>query len=103
MRVVWILLAALLLGGTGGYAWSVLTAPPAAQPHIPKPKIIAIAPSPEEMPEEADKQWEAEADDSVRTVDHAGCKGVRAADDSTLVAGPPGDRDDGSACETVHS
>jgi hypothetical protein len=68
MRVVWILVAALMLGATGGYAWTLLSSAPPAQPVPHKPKMIAIAPSPEELPEEADKQWTAEADDNAANV-----------------------------------
>jgi hypothetical protein len=80
----------------------MLASTPSAQPHPRKAKMIAIAPSPEELPEEADKQWTAEADDSVR---YAGCDEVRAAGKAPLLAGQPGyssemDGDgDGVACE----
>lgn len=102
MRAVLILVAALMLGATGGYAWTILSSPPAAQPKLPKARMIAIAPSPEELPEEADKEWTAEADDSVY---YAGCNDVRAAGKAPLLAGQPGYRSemdgngDGVACE----
>jgi hypothetical protein len=102
MRAIPIVLAALMLGAGGGYAWSMLASTPSAQPHPRKAKMIAIAPSPEELPVEADKQWTAEADDSVR---YAGCDEVRAAGKAPLLAGQPGyssemDGDgDGVACE----
>jgi len=76
MRAIWILLAALMLGSAGGYAWSALTAPPAAKPHIPKPKMVAIAPSPEELPEEADREWAAEADGNAQNVQTASLTNV---------------------------
>ena len=65
MRAIPILLAALMLGSVGGYAWSVLASSPPARAAPPKPKMIAIPPSPQELPEEADKQWTAEADDNA--------------------------------------
>lgn len=68
MRAISILVAALMLGGAGGYAWSMLAAAPAAQPHPRKAKMTAITPSPEELPEEADREWTAEANDSAQGV-----------------------------------
>jgi hypothetical protein len=106
MRVIPILVAALLLGGTGGYAWSMLNAPPAAHPKLPRARMMAVAPSPEELPEEADREWTAEADDSVQ---YAGCNDVRAAGKAPLLAGQPGYRSDmdgdgdGVACEPVRN
>ncbi len=102
MRAVPFLVAALLLGLTGGYAWSVLSRAPATQVPPREAKMIAIAPSPEELPEEADNQWTAEADDGVY---YTGCNDVRAAGKAPLVAGQPGYRPeldgdgDGVACE----
>ena len=104
MRAVLVLLAALMLGGAGGYAWSMLASSQPEQVHPREPKMIAIAPSPEELPEEADKQWTAEADDSVH---YAGCNEVRAAGKAPLLAGQPGYREDmdgdrdGIACEPI--
>lgn len=105
MRAVLVLLAALMLGGAGGYAWSMLASSQPEQVHPREPKMIAIAPSPEEMPEEADREWTAEADDSVH---YAGCNEVRAAGKAPLLAGQPGYREDmdgdgdGIACEPIH-
>ena len=65
MRAISILLAALMLGGAGGYAWSMLASAPAAHPHLPKASMTAIAPSPDELPEDADREWTAEANDSA--------------------------------------
>jgi hypothetical protein len=103
MRAALVLLAALMVGGAGGYAWSTLASAPAQQ-HAREPKMIAIAPSPQEVPEEADKQWTTEADDSVN---YAGCNEVRAAGKAPLLAGEPGYREDmdgdadGIACEPI--
>ena len=66
MRAISILLAALMLGGAGGYAWSMLGSPPPAHPHPRRAKMTAIVPSPEELPEEADREWTAEANDSAQ-------------------------------------
>ena len=104
MRAVQLLLAALMLGGAGGYAWSMLASAPAAHPHLPKARMTAIAPSPEELPEEADKEWSVEASDSVY---YPGCNAVRAAGKAPLLAGQPGYRSemdgdgDGIACEPI--
>jgi hypothetical protein len=104
MRLVPILIAALMLGGTGGYAWAMLTRPTVKQPAPREAKMIAIAPSPEELPEAADQQWTAEADDSVH---YAGCNEVRAAGKAPLLADQPGYREDmdgdadGIACEPI--
>ena len=68
MRAISILLAALMLGGAGGYAWSMLGSAPPAQPHPREAKMTAITPSPEELPEEADREWTAEANDSAQDV-----------------------------------
>lgn len=66
MRAISILLAALMLGGAGGYAWSMLSSSPVKQPPPREAKMTAIAPSPEELPEEADREWTAEANDSAQ-------------------------------------
>jgi hypothetical protein len=71
MRAIQLLLAALMLGGAGGYAWSMLASAPAARPHPPRTSMTAIAPSPEELPEEADKEWTAEANDNVQNAQAA--------------------------------
>ena len=102
MRAVPFLVAAILLGGTSGYAWSILSRAPVKQPTPREAKTTAIAPSPEELPSDADRQWEAEPDDGV---DPAGCNEVRAAGKASLLAGQPGYRaemdgdGDGVACE----
>ena len=104
MRALPFLVAALLLGGTSGYAWSILSRAPVKQPTPREANTTAIAPSPEELPSDADRQWEAEADDGV---DPAGCNEVRAAGKAPLHAGQPGHRaemdgdGDGPACEPV--
>jgi len=104
MRAVPFLVAALLLGGTGGYAWSMLSRAPVKQPPPREAKMMAIAPSPEELPSDADRQWEAEADDGVYS---PGCNEVRAVGKAPLHAGQPGYRaeingdGDGVACEPV--
>lgn len=53
--------SAMILGLAGGYGWSVWTAP---APHHAKPPKAAFAPipeSPEALPAEQDKEWEARA------------------------------------------
>jgi hypothetical protein len=65
MRAIPILLAALTLGGAGGYAWSMLASAPAERAQPRRAKMIAIAPSPEELPEAADREWTALANDSA--------------------------------------
>ena len=102
MRAVPFLVAAILLGGTGGYAWSMLSRAPVKQPPPREAKMTAIAPSPEELPSDADRQWEAEADDGVH---YPGCTEARAAGKAPLHAGQHGYRaemdgdGDGVACE----
>ena len=105
MRAIPFLLAsALLLGGAGGYAWSILARAPVKQAPPREAKMVAIAPSPEELPEEADRQWTAEADDGLH---YAGCNEVRAAGKAPLLAGQAGYREDmdgdrdGIACEPI--
>jgi hypothetical protein len=49
----------------------MLASAPAAHPHLPKASMTAIAPSPEELPEEADKEWTAEASDNVQNAEAA--------------------------------
>jgi hypothetical protein len=68
MRAIQILLAALMLGAAGGYAWSMLPSGPAAPVHLRKAKMTPVTPSPEELPEEADREWTAEANDSAQAV-----------------------------------
>ena len=64
MRAVFFsFISAMILGLAGGYAWSVWTAP---GPHHAKPPKAAFAPipeSPEELPAEQDKEWQARAGD----------------------------------------
>jgi hypothetical protein len=105
MRAIPFLLAsAIMLGGAGGYAWSMLSGAPAKQAPPREAKMVAVAPSPEELPEEADRQWTAEADDGLH---YAGCNEVRAAGKAPLLAGEPGYRadmdgdGDGIACEPI--
>jgi hypothetical protein len=51
--------AAVPLGLAGGYAWSVLTAPPPKAYVPPKPTIAAIAASPDDYPAAVDEEWES--------------------------------------------
>ena len=96
MRAVLIILAAVLFGLAGGYAWSAVDA------------------TPPPLPESAqDQQWTARADDSAaaepkvaaQTVHYAGCNEVRAAGKAPLHSEDPGyspemdDDGDGIACE----
>ena len=57
--------AAIVLGLAGGYAWSVMTAPPPKAAKPPKATQVAPPPSPEELPTVEDKRWAAEADDNT--------------------------------------
>jgi hypothetical protein len=115
MRTMQIVLAAVMVGLAGGYGWSAMSrhAPPA---HIPKavtPKMVDIAPTPD------DRQWAERALESTPAVEtarqdptvveqsvyYAGCNEVRAAGKAPLYAGQPGYRPamdgdgDGIACE----
>lgn len=107
MRALLILFAALMLGATGGYAWSMLGSAPAPRPHLPRASMTAIAPSPEELPEEPDREWTERSDDAAQAVYYPGCNAVRAAGKAPLLAGQPGYRSemdgdgDGVACEPV--
>jgi len=56
--------AAIPLGLAGGYAWSALTALPPRIASPPKGTFAAIPPSPEELPEVPDREWENRADDN---------------------------------------
>lgn len=116
MRAVQIMMAAVMLGLLGGYAWSAIERRP-LRAHIPK----AVNPHPVELPETAsDKEWAARAFDRStpdldtderdpttveRTVYYANCDEVRAAGKDPLHPGDPGYRPeldgdgDGSACE----
>lgn len=60
-----VLLCAVPLGIAGGYAWSAMTAPPPRAYHPMKPKMVAIPPSPSELPEPGDKAWTERADDAA--------------------------------------
>jgi len=83
MRIAQIVMAAIMVGGIGGYAWSRL--PP------------AVHQSPEER---------ARIEGSVA---YSGCDEVRAAGKAPLYAGQPGYREDmdgdsdGIACEIPHN
>ena len=116
MRAVQILVAAVLFGLLGGYAWSALQVRP-SHLHIPK----AVGPKAFEVPQDAsDKEWAArslgkrapEVDGArvdptavEQSVHYANCDEVRAAGKAPLYVGEPGyrpelDRDsDGVACE----
>lgn len=116
MRVVQILVAAVLFGLLGGYAWSALQLRP-SHLHIPR----AVNPKAFELPQTAsDKEWAARsldkgppevdgarADPTVveRSVYYANCTEVRAAGKAPLYVGEPGYRpemdgdSDGIACE----
>lgn len=116
MRAVQIMVAAVLFGLLGGYAWSQMQRRP-AHVHIPR----ASNPGPVELPETAsDKEWAARAFGRSRpevdanepdpttveeSVYYANCDEVRAAGKDPLHPGDPGYRPeldgdgDGSACE----
>ena len=115
-----ILAAAVLAGGLGGFAWSVLSAPAAPPPQLIKAETIALPASPEELPAAPDREWSVRADDSlasagaaapadseptVAAVSYSGCRDVRAAGKAPLLLGQPGYREemdgdgDGIACE----
>ena len=112
MRAVLIILAAVLFGLAGGYAWSAMQSAPQ---HVHVPKAVDATPPP--LPASAeDQQWTARADESapapqpkpaaaVQSVHYAGCSEVRAAGKAPLHSDDPGyspemDGDgDGIACE----
>lgn len=109
MRAVLIILAAVLFGLAGGYAWSAMQSTPQ---HVRVPKAVDATPPP--LPASAqDQQWTARADDSAaaepkvaaQTVHYAGCNEVRAAGKAPLHSEDPGyspemdDDGDGIACE----
>ena len=60
MRVVLVLVAAVMFGLAGGYAWSAMARHPAHVhvPKAPKPARFVIAETP------TDQQWAARADDN---------------------------------------
>lgn len=112
MRALLIIIAAILFGLAGGYAWSAMNRAP-EHVHIPK----AVDASPPPLPASADDQsWSARADDSAppppkpaaaaeQSVHYSGCNEVRAAGKAPLHSDDPGyspDMDgdgDGIACE----
>ena len=116
MRAVQLLVAALILGLAGGYAWSAMVKP---APHLRIPK--AVTPKLFDAPQSSsDREWAARAlgrDDPAIDVDrddptkveqsvhYAGCNEVREAGKAPLYAGEPGYRadmdgdGDGVACE----
>ena len=67
-KVAVLLCAAIPLGLAGGYAWSAMTAPAPRAYVPPKATIAEIAPSPEELPEAPDQEWENRADDNKAAV-----------------------------------
>lgn len=112
MRALLIILAAILFGLAGGYAWSAIQSSPQ---HVSVPKAVDATPPP--LPASAeDQQWTARADDgapsppvkpvaAAPTLHYAGCNEVRAAGKAPLHSDDPGyspemDGDsDGIACE----
>jgi len=56
--------AAALFGLGGGYAWSVLNAPPPKAPPHAKAAFMPLPSSPEEQPSASDAEWTASADDT---------------------------------------
>jgi hypothetical protein len=119
MRALFVLVAAMVLGLGGGYAWSVLRPAPVHR-HVPK----AVTLRESEIPQtESDKEWaargaqqgppeiETSRTDPVTTeqsVYYGGCNEVRAAGKAPLRVGEPGYRaemdgdGDGIACEPYH-
>ena len=112
-----ILFSAVMLGLTGGYAWSSLTAPAARVSAPARATIMPLPASPEERPAAVDKEWASRSDDEARpatgpatgprtgsatrpaasaapdrSVHFAGCNEVRAAGKAPLLAGQPGYR-----------
>lgn len=63
-----VLLCAVPLGLAGGYGWSVMTAPAPRVAAPPKPKMVAIPPSPTEYPEPGDAAWSERSDDKLAEV-----------------------------------
>ena len=120
MRAMLILVSAVTLGLTGGYAWSAMTAPAAHAPRPPRATTMPLPASPEEQPDALDQQWASRDGDGPapasgpaarpapdRSVHYSGCNQVRAAGKAPLYAGDPGysekmDGDlDGIACEPI--
>lgn len=116
MRAVQILIAALILGLAGGYAWSALT-PRKTQVQIPR---AAYAIPPDAPQSASDKEWAERAQEKdppaieqdradpaavEQSVYYANCNEARAAGKAPLRTGEPGYRSaldadgDGIACE----
>ena len=116
MRALFVLVAAMVLGLGGGYAWSVLRPAPVHR-HVPKAVTLR---EPEVAQSESDKEWAARATEqgppeietgradpvtTEQSVTYAGCNEVRAAGKAPLRVGEPGYRPemdgdgDGIACE----
>lgn len=116
MRAVQLLIAAVILGLAGGYAWSAM-APHKSQLPIPKAAYAIPPDAPESV---SDKNWaeravdrrplaieSARADPTAveQSVHYSSCKDARAADKAPIRAGEPGYRPeldangDGIACE----
>ena len=105
MRAVAVLGTALMIGLTGGYAWSALTRP---KPHVHVPRVPKAQP-PVVLESDADEQWakRAEEPDGVppQSVHYSGCNEIRAAGKAPLHESDPGYRaemdgdGDGIACE----
>ena len=114
MRAVCILLAAVMIGLAGGYAWSALQ--PVRHGHIPKGVTPKIAEPPESL---SDSEWDARPADTAplavetdrpdptaveQSVHYSSCAEARAAGKAPLHVGEPGysaalDPDgDGVAC-----
>jgi Excalibur calcium-binding domain len=119
MRTKEFALAAVILGGIGGYAWSSLTAPAPQAPAPVKATNIPLPASPEELPDALDEEWVSQSGDgpqpvtgpvasAAQEIHYAGCKEVRAAGKAPLHSGEPGYRTemdgdgDGVACEPHH-
>jgi hypothetical protein len=118
MRAVMILVAAMMLGLAGGYAWSGMAPAKTPATELPRPKFDTDKVS-TARPSELDDQWAARSEDKEtesaasaqgrtaveQSVYYAGCNEVRAADKAPLHAGEPGYRSemdgdgDGAACE----
>ncbi|HEX3422229.1 MAG TPA: excalibur calcium-binding domain-containing protein [Sphingomicrobium sp.] len=116
MRALQLIIAAVILGVAGGYAWSAM-AP--HKTHLTIPKAVYAIPS--DAPQSAsDKEWAARGDDDKspaiepgradptaveQSVHYANCDEARAAGKAPIRAGEPGYRSeldpkgDGIACE----
>jgi hypothetical protein len=116
MRAVQILVAAVILGLAGGYAWSAMT-PHKIQMRIPKVAYAIPPDAPESM---SDREWAARGEDKKppaiesgradpttveQSVYYSTCEEARAAGKAPIRAGEPGYRSeldptgDGIACE----